>query len=138
MAKLTKKMLVKLGGVSIGGKDTNRVACAVKFGDVTFDANEAVALLAGGVLHCRFDKAPGLAKLPLDPKTVPPTVVEFDGHCGRISMDAATLAFGISFPKSGATGDVLAEFAGSDAKLTVTRLGDVDGPGDETDAGATE
>ena len=141
--KLTSKLQVELGGVNLGKKDTNRVSCSAKFEDNNIDANGAQALLAAGQLHCRFDKAtPNQGTLPLDKKALPPSVIEFDGTCHRIGMDKTTFSFGLSFPKAAQAADALAEFAGCNARLTVTRTGDADTVAEEdegeTDKGVTE
>ena len=123
--KLQKKFGVELGGVSLGKKDTAKITCAFKFNDAGMDANEVKALLAAGQLHCRLDRAPGQGKLDLGDKHAPPTAVEFDATCHRISMDDKCCYFCLSFPKAAASADTLAEFAGQSAKLIVTRRADI-------------
>lgn len=127
MAKsIAKRLYVELGGVSLGKKDTAKISCSAKFLDNSIDANAAQALLAGGQLHCRFEQSGEQMKLPLKGTDAAPTIVEFDGTCHRIGMDQEEFTFGLSFPKSAAAANDLAEFAGKSAKLSVTRTGDID------------
>ena len=128
MAKrMQKKLNVALGGVSLGKKDTAKITCGISFEEAGMDANEVLALLAEGQLHCRLDQ--GIAKqgkLPLPEGDVPPTTVEFDATCHRVSMAKLTATFGLSFPKSAASANTLGEFAGQLARLLVTRTADID------------
>ena len=137
MAKETanqKKLSVSLGSISLGKKDTAKISVAGNFSTNGIDANEVQALLAGGQLKCRLDRAPG--QLSLGIKGAPPTTVEFEATCHRIGMDLAMFMFGLSFPKKAAEANTLAAFAGEDATLLVTRTGDlgtVDEGGDDED-----
>jgi len=140
MAKKEKRLQGKfqaaLGGVSIGKGDTMRISCSAGFEDSGMDANQFQALLAGGSLRVRMDRgAAGQKPLPLDPKAIPATTVEFDATCHRIGIDLKTCGFGFSFPKTAARADTLAEFAGVNARLLVTRLGDLD-TGDDGEDGS--
>ena len=129
-----KKLSVSLGSISLGKKDTAKISVAGNFSTNGIDANEVQALLAGGQLKCRLDRAPG--QLKLDLKEAPPTTVEFEATCHRISMDLAMFMFGLSFPKADIAANTLAAFAGQEAKLIVTRTGDlgtVDEEGDENE-----
>jgi len=132
-----KKLSVTLGSISLGKKDTAKISVVGNFSANGVDANEVQALLAAGQLKCRLDRAPG--QLNLDMKGVPkapPTTVEFEATCHRIGMDLAMFMFGLSFPKSAAEANTLAAFAGQEAKLIVTRTGDlgtVDGDEDGED-----
>ena len=129
------KLSVTLGSISLGKKDTAKISVAGNFSTNGIDANEVQALLAGGQLKCRLDRAPG--QLSLGIKGAPPTTVEFEATCHRIGMDLAMFMFGLSFPKKAAEANTLAAFAGEDATLLVTRTGDLgtvdkdSGDGDE-------
>jgi hypothetical protein len=134
--KLQKKFMVDLGGVSLGKKDTAKLSASFTFSDSGLDANGVQALLAGGALHCRFDKGAGNQhQLPLAKKDMPPVTIELDGICHRISMDMTTCSFGVSFPKTAMEANQLAAFAGETARLTVTRTGDLDGADEEEEQG---
>jgi len=128
---LSKKFSVELGGMSWGKKDTAKLSVKAKFDTARMDANEAQRLLAAGQLHCRLDRAIG--QLKLVPDDAVPTTVEFDATCHRIGMDLGTFSFGLSFPKTAAAANTLAEFAGADATLIVTRTGEI-GVSDENAA----
>ncbi len=126
--KLQKRFMVELGGISWGKKDTAKISATAKFDTAKMDAGEVQALLAAGQLHCRLDKGDtSQGKLPIGDgdQGMPVTTVEFDATCHRISMDLGTFSFGLSFPKTAATANILAEFAGADAKLIVTRTGEL-------------
>jgi len=126
MAKETanqKKLSVSLKGIRIGKKDTASIDVGASFSANGVDANEVQALLAGGQLKCRLDRAPG--QLKLDLKEAPPTTVEFEATCHRISMDLGMFSFGLSFPKADIAANTLAAFAGQEAKLIVTRTGEL-------------
>jgi hypothetical protein len=128
---LSKKFTVELGGMSWGSKDTAKLSVKAKFDTAKMDANEVQALLAAGQLHCRVDRSIG-PELPL--AGLPPTTVEFDATCHRVGMDLGSFSFGLSFPKSAATANTLAEFAGASAKLIVTRTSELGvGDGDEAE-----
>ena len=122
LKSMTKKFPVELGGMSWGKKDTAKLSVQAKFDTAQMDANGAQSLLAAGQLHCRLDRAIG-QQLPLD--GLPPTTVEFDATCHRIGMDLGAFSFGLSFPKTAAAANTLAEFAGADATLIVTRTGEI-------------
>jgi hypothetical protein len=126
-----------LGSVTLGKKDTAKISCSFRFLDAGLEANDAQALLAAGQLHCRLDIGLTTPKLPLPAEDLPPTTVEFDATCHRLSMDMTACSFGLSFPKSAAQANTLADFAGQGARLLVTRTGDIkgaeDGSGDEGD-----
>jgi|GEM_PF-2068366 len=128
--KLQKKFPVELGAISWGSKDTAKLSVKAKFDAARLDANGAQQLLAAGQLHCRVDRSIG-SELPLD--VLPPTTVEFDATCHRIGMDLGGFSFGLSFPKTAAAANTLAEFAGASAKLIVTRTGEL-GVSDEGEA----
>lgn len=138
--KLEKKMSVELGGVSLGKKNTAKITATFSFEAASMDANATQALLAGGQLHCRLDKGiPGQKPLLMGAEVeIPPTTVEFDATCHRIGMDTKTCNFGLSFLKSAAKANVLAEFAGQTAKLTVRRTGDIDTVDAEDEDGSAE
>jgi len=121
--KAQKKFGVELGSISWGKKDTAKLSVTAKFDTAKMDANEARALLAAGQLHCRLDRAIG--QLKLVPDDAVPTTVEFDATCHRIGMDLGCFSFGLSFPKTAAAANTLAEFAGADATLIVTRTGEL-------------
>ena len=125
-----KKLSVTLGSISLGKKDTAKISVVGNFSANGVDANEVQALLAGGQLKCRLDRAPGQLSLGL--KGTPPTMVEFEATCHRIGMDLAMFMFGLSFPKKAADANTLAAFAGQEAKLIVTRTGEL-GVSDEND-----
>lgn len=136
---LQKKLQVELGAVNLGKKDTAKIGCTAKFEDSGLDANAAQALLAGGQLHCRLDRGvPSQQTLPLDPKSLPPSTVEFDGTCHRIGMDRTAFSFGLSFSKTAAEANTLAEFAGQTARLTVTRTGNLADVSEDDSEGGDE
>jgi hypothetical protein len=123
--KVQKKFLVEIAGMSWGKKDTAKLSLSAKFDTAKMDANEVRALLAAGQLHCLLDRHID-APLPLG--DLPPHVFDFDATCHRISMDLGSFSFGLSFPKSAAAANTLAEFAGASAKILVTRTGDLRTP----------
>ena len=128
--KVQKKFLVEIAGMSWGKKDTAKLSLSAKFDTAKMDANEVRALLAAGQLHCLLDRHID-APLPLG--DLPPHVFDFDATCHRISMDLGSFSFGLSFPKSAAAANTLAEFAGANAKIIVTRTGDLSAIDDHED-----
>ena len=125
--KLSAKIPVEVGGMSFGKKDTAKLSLSFKFEAAEMDANSAQALLAAGALRCKLDRGPdSQPNLPLEGARLPVRTVSLDCTCHRIGMDMTTCAFGLSFPKSAAEANTLADFAGQDAKLTVTRRADID------------
>jgi len=120
---LSKKFPVSMSGLRLGKKDTAGIEATGKFDTAEMDANAAQALLAAGQLHCRLDRAIG--QLKLLPGDDIPTTVEFDATVHKIRMDLGSFVFSLSFPKSAASANTLAGFAGADATLIVTRTGDL-------------
>lgn len=120
--KLQRKFPGELGGLSFGKKDTAKISVSSKFDTARMTANEAQELLASGQLRVRIDRAAG-PTLPME--GAPPTTVELDATCHRISFDLGAFYFGLSFPKTAADANTLATFAGADVKLIITRTGDL-------------
>jgi hypothetical protein len=124
--KLSGKMVVEVGAVSLGKKDTAKLSLSFKHEDAGVDPNAAVALLARGSLKCRLDRGnPKQQTLQLEATAMPVTTITLDGTCHRIGSDGLTCSFGLSFPKSEAPANDLGDFAGQTAKLTVVRTGDI-------------
>jgi hypothetical protein len=130
--QLTAKMVVDIGSVSLGKADTAKLSLAFKFEDAGLDANQVLALLAGGNLKCRLDRGnPKQGTLPLGDVPAPVTTLTVDGTCHRVGMSRTTCNFGISFPKAQTSPNALGDFAGQTAKLTVVRTGDIEDIVDE-------
>ena len=148
MAKLTKKLQVELGAISLNAKGSSSIKAKFGIDDSGMDANEICALLVGSVLNCRLDKGnPKQAALPLTgggAEVSAITTMQFKGSCKSVSIDSKKASMGIAWTEH-IDATTLEAFAGQSAKLTVTRVGDLNTTEEpekeeagETDKGDTE